>query len=449
MALMRQDWIGETMNASAEFDGSLIAKTPEGLAFATVRLIDKPGEDFRTVAIFLGLPVVVLFFCSFNYPIGFVGIGFLIFNVLSVARNLARIEVDGGDWGDANRSTMWRLFREELLLLVYQVLAIATTTIIIFEVGFTIAYAFQVYRIQKLASKNNLADWVQNAVAGLERNYLERAARKIEPIAEVSIIPSVTSEQLSELHDQMADDLSRLSTLEPFNTERVDLAGAWYETNVRQLEQLLDEGDRQTRKAWKESIKIFNAAKENVDTARGGVRVSVTEAEAALAAYTINEASIVIERSGTLQGAMVAAQLAPKTFIQQLRFDRGVPLAMTKFTTGNMPWQVAAAFAAGSLVMMAVNHSKLMRQLKELEGQLIEQSEAVRGDIRLIESELRLRLIPQFDGLTALLDRLRKGVLELSAAEATVGRGNAKPEAFNLACAVREANYLLEMKAGN
>ena len=111
--------------------------------------------------------------------------------------------------------------------------------------------------------------------------------------------------------------------------------------------------------------------------------------------------------------------------------------------------EAAAAFAAFSLVMMAVNHSKLLRQLKELEGQLIGQAEAVRGDITLIESELRLRLVPQFDGLTALFNRLREGVSELSAAEAQVGRGKAQAEAFHLACAVREAHYLLEMKAGN
>lgn len=446
---MLQDWIAEAMNSRAEPFSSLVAKSPEGEVFATVRLVEKHRSNFGTTAWFLGVPVWVLFLCSFAYPVGFIGVAFLFFNVWSVSRSLARIEVDGGSWWYANRSTIWRLMKEEFLLLTYQVLAMATMMTIIIGAGFTVAYAIQVYRIQKRVGEKHLPGWLQNAVAGLERDYPRSATRLAKAIVEVPSTPSVTAGQLSTIQARMGADFNRLSSLQTFDTDRPELVKAWKDSNTRYLEHLLQEGDTLTRKAWEDAIGIFNAAKDNVDVARGGLRQSVTAAEKSLAAYTIDEASIVVERSGTLEGAMIAARLAPKTFTQQLRFDRGVPMAMTKVATGNMPWQMAAAFAAGSLVMMAVNHSKLMRQLKELEGKLVEQGEAVRGDITLIESELQLRLIPQFDGLAALLNRLRKGVADLSAAEAQVGRGNAKPEAFHLACAVREAKYLLEMKAGN
>lgn len=453
---MLQDWIAEAMNSRVEPLSSLVAKSPEGEVFATVSLVEKPEKNFSTAAIFLGMPVGVLLLFSFNYPLGFVGVTFLFFNVWSASRSLARIEVEGGSWWYANRSTIWKLMNEEFLLLIFQALAIVTFPIFIIGAGLTLAYCHQVYRIQRLFGKKHLAEWMRNAVVGLERDhpyslktFADSAKKTAARIPEVPDVPSVTSAQLSNIQARMETDFDRLSTLEPFDTERPELVKAWKDSNTEYLDVLLREGDKQTRNAWKVAIGIFNAAKDDVDLARGGLRQSVTAAEAALAAYTIDEASIIVARSGTLEGAMIAARLAPKTFTQQLRFDRGVPMAMTKVATGNMPWQAAAAFAAASLVMMAVNHSKLMRQLKELEGQLVEQAEAVRGDITLIESELCLRMVPQFDGLAALFNRLNDGLAKLCASERLVGIGKAKAEAFHLACAVREAHYLLEMKAGN
>ena len=437
------------VNANIATFGHQVARTRDGEVFATVRLADQPGKNFSTAAYMLGLPVWVLFLCSFVYPIGFVGVAFLCFNIWSVSHRLARIEVDGGSWWYANRSTIWRLMKEEFLLLTYQVLALATLPTIIIGAGFTVAYGIQVYRIQRRVGEKHLPEWLDNAVKGLERDYPASARKVATTIVEVPVIPTVTGEQLADMQARMRADFDRLATLTPFDTGQPELIKAWKDSNTRYLEHLMQEGDKLTRAAWDDAIGIFNAAKDNVDLARGGLRQSVTEAEAALTAYTIDEASIVVERSGTLEGAMNAARLAPKTFTQQLRLDRGTTVAMTKLATGNLPWQAAAAFAVFSLVMMGVNHSKLMRQLKELEGQIVGQAEAVRGDITLIESELRLRLIPQFDGLSALLQRLREGVSQLSEAEAKVGRGNAKAEAFHLACAVREAHYLLEMKAGN
>ena len=437
------------MNANIATFGHQVARTRDGEVFATVRLADQPGKNFGTAAFFLGVPIWALLICSFAYPVGFIGVVILTPQAWAVSKRLARIEVEGGSWWYANRSTIWRIMKEELFVLMFQGLAIGTLMTILLPIAFTGAALVPIFNLRKLVSDKNYAKWMDDAVTGLERNYPKSARQLIRPVVEVPIIPTVTGEQLSNMQAMMRANFDRLATLCPFDAERPELIKAWKDSNTRYLEHLLQEGDKLTRAAWDDAIGIFNAAKDNVDVARGGLQQSVTAAEAALAAYTIDEASIVVERSGTLEGAMNAARLAPKTLTQQLRFDRGTTVAMTKVATGNLPWQAAAAFAAFSLVMMAVNHSKLLRQLKELEGQLIGQAEAVRGDITLIESELRLRLVPQFDGLTALFNRLREGVSELSAAEAQVGRGKAQAEAFHLACAVREAHYLLEMKAGN
>ena len=437
------------MNANIATFGHQVARTRDGEVFATVRLADQPGKNFGTAAFFLGVPIWALLICSFAYPVGFIGVVILTPQAWAVSKRLARIEVEGGSWWYANRSTIWRIMKEELFVLMFQGLAIGTLMTILLPIAFTGAALVPIFNLRKLVSEKNYAKWMDDAVTGLERNYPKSARQLIRPVVEVPIIPTVTGEQLSNMQAMMRANFDRLATLCPFDAERPELIKAWKDSNTRYLEHLLQEGDKLTRAAWDDAIGIFNAAKDNVDVARGGLRQSVTAAETALAAYTIDEASIVVERSGTLEGAMNAARLAPKTFTQQLRFDRGTTVAMTKLATGNLPWQAAAAFAVFSLVMMGVNHSKLLRQLKELEGQLIGQAEAVRGDITLIESELRLRLIPQFDGLAALLVRLQNGLADLHAAEVVVGHGNAKAEAFHLACAVREAQYLLEMKAGN
>jgi len=437
------------MNANIATHGHQVARARDGEVFAMVRLADEPGKNFGTAAFFLGLPVWALLICSFAYPVGFVGVAILTPQAWAVSKRLARIEVEGGSWWYANRSTIWRIMKEELFVLMFQLLAVGTLMTILLPTVFTVAALVPIFTLRKLVSDKNYAKWMDDAVAGLERNHPNSARHVIRPVVEVPVIPTVTSQQLADMQSRMRTDFDRLETLRPFDTERPELIKAWKDSNTRYLEHLLQEGDKLTRAAWDDAIGIFNAAKDHVDVARGGLRQSMMAAETALAAYTIDEASIVAERSGTLEGAMKAARLAPKTFTQQLRLDRGTTVAVTKVATGNLPWQAAAAFAVFSLVMMGVNHSKLMRQLKELEGQLVGQAEAVRGDITLIESELRLRLIPQFDGLATLLQRLREGVSQLSEAEAEVGRGNAKAEAFYLACAVREAHYLLEMKAGN
>jgi hypothetical protein len=445
----RLAWIANAMNVHAGPLDHYVARTPDGDVFATVRLVDGTGKNFLVSAIHLGMPVGLLFVCSFAYPVGFVFVAILILQISAASKRLARIEVEGGSWWYANRSTIWQLMKAELFVLMFHVLALYTLSGIFLPTAFTIAGAIQVINIQGRINEKNFPQWLDNAVKGLEQEYARSGRGGTTGIVEVLVDLPVTREELSDMQSQMRADFDRLESLSPFDAARPELIKAWKDSNTGYLEHLLQEGDNQTRASWDDAIGIFNAAKDSVDVARSGLRQSVAAAETALVAYTIDEASIVVERSGSLEGAMRAAQLAPKTLTQKLNYGRGSAMMATKAFTGNVPWQVAAGAAVLSLIMMAVNHSKLMRQLKGLEGQLVGQAEAVRGDITLIESELRLRLIPQFDGLAALLGRLQDGLANLGAAEALVGHGNAKAEAFHLACAVREANYLLEMKAGN
>lgn len=425
------------------------ARTEEGSAFAQVRLAASPTKNFSTAAYMLGVPVWAIFLISFWYPVGFVFTAILFVQAWVGSARIARVEVVGGSWWAANRATLWAIMKEELFVLMFMGLSAATASGILLPAGFTLAALVPIFNIRKRVSSANFESWIEAAVRNLEKEAATPMFRKGLKVIEVPDLPLVGRDTLEAARARMKADVDGLSDLKTFDASQPELVMAWQKSSTPHIERYLKEGDDQTRAAWEQAIGVFNTAKDDVDLARGGLRQGLNIAEKALAPYAIDIDALVIEQSATLDGRMAFARVAPKTFTQRLQFDRGMTNVATKVATGNLPWQAAIGFAVFSGVMMWVNHSKLMRQLKELEGKLVEQAAAIRGDIGLIENELRLRLIPQFDGLTDLFERLDDRRAELVTAETTKGVGGAKAEAMHLAFAVREARYLLEMKAGN
>jgi hypothetical protein len=178
------------------------------------------------------------------------------------------------------------------------------------------------------------------------------------------------------------------------------------------------------------------------------LRHLVKEAEAALASYQIGDGAEV-DRSGVLEGYMAVASLPAKDWTQKLHYTRATSQAVARAVTGSGPWQIAAAAVVFSGIMMAVNHQKLLRQLKELEGQVKTQAEAVRGDIDMIDGIFRFRIRPQSGAMLSLIGTLEDQLQHLHAAEDHGDADQAKADAFLLACAFREAQHVLEMKAGD
>ena len=146
---------------------------------------------------------------------------------------------------------------------------------------------------------------------------------------------------------------------------------------------------------------------------------------------------------------MAMASLPAKDWTQKLDYARGTSTAIAKAVTGNGPWQIAAAAVVFSGIMMAVNHQKLLRQLKELEGQVKAQAEAVRGDIDMIDGIFRFRIRPQSAGMLSLIRTLEEHLQSLQVAEDGGDADRARADAFLLASTFREAKHVLEMKAGD
>ncbi|MFT4075633.1 MAG: hypothetical protein QM647_08865 [Asticcacaulis sp.] len=242
-------------------------------------------------------------------------------------------------------------------------------------------------------------------------------------------------------------DQNRLLTMLTFSTEDEALKAAWRKDATGSIGQLLETGNRLNRESWQAAIDIFNAAKADIDLSRHVLHRQAAEVEQALAPYAIDMDGMAVEISGTLEGDMVYRQLPPKDIWQTLEYSRGAGNALARAATGNGSWQVALAVAVFSGVMMLANHQRDLRHLKELEGQIAVQAEAVRGDIKFIDTELFQRMRPQFNRLVALMADLRDGLAGLRQVEADDGDG--REAALYLARHYREASYLLQMKAGN
>lgn len=107
-------------------------------------------------------------------------------------------------------------------------------------------------------------------------------------------------------------------------------------------------------------------------------------------------------------------------------------------------WQAAVAAVAVSAVILAVQHQQLLRQLKELEGQMGELASQVAGDLSWIAAELREGLLPRINAMLNTLHRLEEGLARFDATPDLP-----RAEGFALAMAVREARYYVETKAGS
>ncbi len=248
-----------------------------------------------------------------------------------------------------------------------------------------------------------------------------------------------------------SDEEHGLATLPLFDANEAVLLDAWRRRDVTAIEKALAAGDALNRQSWQAAIDLFNRAKADIDLVRLDVMTAVARAEAALAPYAIDNDALTVHHSGELYGAMDQARLPPPDALQKLNYSYAMGRALSQAITGKGPWQLAAAAVVFTGVMAVVNHQRKLRHLKVMEGQIAQQAHTVSGDIQFVAQTLRTRLRPQFETLGSLRHRLHDTLTTLVAAELAEGVGSAvaaRP-AFDLACVFREAEYFLQLKAGN
>ncbi len=262
-----------------------------------------------------------------------------------------------------------------------------------------------------------------------------------------AVAVAIPTTALAGRRDVVIANLAELRSLPLFDANADGFAEAWEKKNTGWLEQNMLAGDATTRQSWQKSVGIFNHAKQTVDGARVQLSQLLASAEAVLAKYAIDPSAPNVAASRTATGEAPIAAIK-RDLGQRLNYSQGVGNVAGKAIQGQVPWQFAAAAAAFALIMHFVNESKLLRQLKELEGQLLVDAQAARNDMSLVETLITTRLLPQIDGLTSAATILEA---ELSAVQQSEARQEAaaREHAVRLSMTVADGKQLLQTVAGN
>jgi len=243
--------------------------------------------------------------------------------------------------------------------------------------------------------------------------------------------------------------LENLTTCEVYDFDDEALEKAWSDRNLDMLDEIFRSADKKTNAAWQEGIAQFNSMIGLVDLARGRLRQLVQESEAMLTSFDVDLATLDLSRSKTLEGYSFTAE-RQKYITENAYYEHSYGMAVSRVTTGQLPWQVAAIFIVGTTIWRFVNQSKALRQLKEIEGKLKANAAAAKSDFDQFRALLTTRIIPQYDALVEVIGHLETGLSELSSMPPNENQDPAtKESAFRLASAVGEGRRLLQMAGGN
>ncbi len=274
-----------------------------------------------------------------------------------------------------------------------------------------------------------------------------------------SLSPStqITPAALQTMRTEMVAGQGRLESMRVFDPDAPELVRAWKAKDTTRIEALLREGDEQTRSAWRRATAIANTAGDHIDKARGNLSRLVRQSERQLASYKINPADGRLSRSGIFVAE--ANFVMPTKRIGPGEFNfRAMPVALNntlgQAMRGNVSWQGAAVGMVAMVAVAAVAHqigkSKALRKLKDAEGELSLQAEAVSGDIAMFQTLLTTRMLPQFEALMTLAAAMEGHLSVLAVMPSNAASRNAPPEvAFLLTMTLREAKHYLDMTAGN
>ncbi|MBP8231267.1 MAG: hypothetical protein KAY22_03090 [Rhizorhabdus sp.] len=258
--------------------------------------------------------------------------------------------------------------------------------------------------------------------------------------------PAASLEALRAQRAVILSNLEEMTRFEVFDASDPVLADAWTRKQTGILESTMKDGDALTRRSWQLAYGIYNHAVATVDMARRSTSDVLQRAEAVLARLGITPAPV--EEASVQLAQDVGFAEVKRGFTQKLNYMGGFNQVAAKVGTGQMPWQAAVAAAAFTLIMTAINESKLLRQLKELEGDLTLRAQTAKSDMQWTDTLIRTRLLPQFDGLVQTIEALDQALADPSFADGA-SSDEARRQALQLAMLVTEGKQLLKQTAGS
>jgi hypothetical protein len=261
--------------------------------------------------------------------------------------------------------------------------------------------------------------------------------------------PFVSKKDVKSQRVRLTEPLRRLPSLAFFDRHSPALKQAWEKRTTGTIEELLRAGDAQNRESWAAAGLAYNQAAAAVALAQECLDQTLTRAEPVLARYGIDYRSLEVPQQRVLSGdaKILAVQ---QHWSQKLNYSAGAGQVLGRAAAGSASWQSAVVAVVVASVMTAINDSKLLRQLRDLEGEVATMGEAMQRDAKQICTAIETRLLPQFDWIVQVIDQIDEHhsavlIAEEKGAEIALGSEGA----LRLGFAVAEGKMLIAKKAGD
>lgn len=259
----------------------------------------------------------------------------------------------------------------------------------------------------------------------------------------------VSSQKLDAMRNQIVSGRRLLDMARVFNPYEGDLLDAWKRRDAATVQALLKQGDEETRSAAESLTTVLNTVSRHIDKARGNLRRMIRQSERMLARFNIKPDDARLKRSGSYSmevKPVLTAGIGPRQ-VDTRAVSTSVGRIGTQVYQGNMSWQAGgASILAGVAIALVTQHifnSRALRRLKEAEGKLAEQADAIAKSLSAYRIALATQLLPHFDELASLTRAMEASLGELKRLPVTV---DAPPElAFRLAMTLREAKHYLQV----
>lgn len=276
------------------------------------------------------------------------------------------------------------------------------------------------------------------------------ARRMAGPVARAAP-PPISITELRSMQQEIVRSGASLESLLVFDESQSALQQAWKAGDPSRVAPLLEEGNRQTQNSWRRAVAVHNRAVDCTDRARERLNHLLVQVQQRISVFNLDLDAIELERSK--RGYVSFAQAIPlrlterRIALRNRSFSQGASQAALRIGRAGHP--LAGLLAAGAVLAAQYAYSsKILRELKDVEGQLIVDAEAARGDFAMVRSVLTTRIIPNFQRMLELITQLEAGLGELRG-HVNIDEPAVREKAMRLAFAMIEGRRLVATMAGD
>jgi hypothetical protein len=282
-----------------------------------------------------------------------------------------------------------------------------------------------------------------------------------QPNAPAFSLPEVTLDELTAAREEFTSVAAALLTFPLFDDKNPELQQAWRARNPGHIAELLQEGSLLTQDAWRKATIFHNDAVALVDRTRRQLSRLLLVSQRHLDYFKIDCSAIEVERSKlahlTLTRAVPRKLTSSHVRAQQGAYLHGYAKVAVQGAMGSVSPVEALVGLGLVFALQLILTSRMLRRLKDVEGQLKVNAQTARGDLTIMSTLLTTRMIPQLEQMTSVIVRLEEALSALprqpresEAREPDRAEDPTLKEwALRLAFAVIEGRKLAGMTAGD